>query len=225
MTIIEMMIVVCIVALAATGVTYSLGALTRTHLRSACMRASAGARYAYNRAISQGTTVRLAFDFDSAEMGFEEAHGSITLARTTDARRVDIEREAEDGEDTDTAAVDPWEAARARLEDTLHPSFGASPFTRLEGSRYAPHELADGIHITRLWTQHEAEPRTEGTGHIYFFPNGQTEHSVLWVTDGGDRVFSVEIHPLTGRARVRDFAWEPEELILEGDEDSSEVVE
>ena len=223
MTLIEMMIVVVIVALAATGMTYSLGALTRTHLRSACMRASAGARYAYNRAISQGTTVRLAFNFDSGEMGFEEAHGSITLARTTDSRRTDIERDAEGGEDS--AAVDPWEAARARLENTLRPSFGASPFSSLEGSRYAPHTLADGIRITRLLTPHEVEPRTAGVGHIYFFPNGQTEHAVLWVSDGADRVFSIEIHPLTGRGRVRDFAWEPEELILEGDEDSSEVVE
>lgn len=223
MTLIEMMIVVVLIALAATGVTYSLGALTRTHLRSACMRVAAGARYAYNRAISQGTTVRLTFDLGASTMGFEEAHGSITLARTTDSRREDIERDAEEG--VDSAAVDPWEAARARLEDTLRPSFGASPFSALEGRRYEAAELADGVRITRLWTPHEAEPREEGTGHIYFFPNGQTENAVLWVSDGSDRVFSVEIHPLTGRARVRDFAWEPEELMVEGDEDSSEVTE
>ena len=149
--------------------------------------------------------------------------GSITLARTTDSRRLDVERDAEDG--VDSAAVDPWEAARARLEDTLRPSFGSSPFASLEGRRYAPAPLSDGVRITRLWTPHEAEPRTEGIGHVYFFPNGQTENAVLWVSDGHDRVFSIEIHPLTGRTRVRDFAWEPEELVLEGDEDTSEVAE
>lgn len=223
MTLIEMMIVVVLVALAATGVTYSLGALTRTHLRSACMRVAAGARYAFNRAISHGTTVRLVFDLGSGEMGFEEAHGSITLARVTDSRRIDIERDGEDG--ADAAAVDPWEAARARLEDTLRPSFGGSPFTPLEGSRYERRPLADGVRIVRLTTPHEAEPRENGTGHVYFFPNGQTEHSVVWVSDGRDRVFSVEIHPLTGRARVRDSAWEPEALMVEGDADSSEVDE
>lgn len=223
MTIIEMMIVVVIIALAAGGLTYSLGALTRTHVRSACMRIASAARFAYNRAISQGTTVRLAFDLDQDVLSFEEAHGSVTLARTTDERRTDIERDGEEG--VDAAAVDPWEAARARLEDTLRPSFGASPFSQLEGSRYEPNELASGVEITRLLTPHEAEPRTEGTGHVYFFPNGQTENAVIWVSDGGDRVFSVEIHPLTGRARVRDFAWEPEELMLEGDEETSEVTE
>lgn len=222
MTLIEMMIVVLIVAVAATGLSVGFGALTRTHLRSACMRVAAASRYAFNRAISQGTTVRLAFDFSTHQMSFEEAHGNITLARVDDERRLDIE---EGGDGADAAGVDPWAAARARLEDTLRPSFGASPFTTLEGSRYQPSELADGVEIERLITPHEAEPREEGTGHVYFFPNGQTEHAVVWVTDGGDRVFSVEIHPLTGRARVREGPFEPEELLVDGDEESSEVEE
>lgn len=224
MTLIEMMIVVCIVALAATGVSYSLGALTRTHLRSACLRTAAASRFAFNRAIAEGSTVRLAFDLDGSRLTFEEASGSITLARNDDSRREEIEHDAED-ETADSAAVDPWEAARARLDDTLRPSFGASPFSTIEGSRYEPRELASGVRVVRLLTPHEAEPRTDGTGHIYFFPNGQTEHAVVWVADGDDRVFSVEIHPLTGRARVRDFAWEPEELMVEGDDDASEVTE
>jgi prepilin-type N-terminal cleavage/methylation domain-containing protein len=222
MTLIEMMVVVLIVAVAATGLSVGFGALTRTHLRSACMRVAAGARYAFNRAISQGTTVRLAFDFGSHRMSFEEADGNVMLARVDDARRLDIEG---GDEASDAAAVDPWAAARARLEDTLRPSFGASPFTTLEGSRYQPTELADGVEIARLITPHEAEPREEGTGHIYFFASGQTEHAVVWVSDGGGRTFSVELHPLTGRARVREGAFEPEELILDGDEESSEVRE
>jgi prepilin-type N-terminal cleavage/methylation domain-containing protein len=204
MTLIEMMVVVLIVAVAATGLSVGFGALTRTHLRSACMRVAAGARYAFNRAISQGTTVRLAFDFGSHRMSFEEADGNVMLARVDDARRLDIEG---GDEASDAAAVDPWAAARARLEDTLRPSFGA------------------GVEIARLITPHEAEPREEGTGHIYFFASGQTEHAVVWVSDGGGRTFSVELHPLTGRARVREGAFEPEELILDGDEESSEVRE
>jgi hypothetical protein len=47
----------------------------------------------------------------------------------------------------------------------------------------------------------------------------------VWVSDGAGRTFSVELHPLTGRARVREGAYEPEELILDGDEESSEVRE
>lgn len=221
MTLIEMMIVVILVAVAATGLSVGFGALTRTHLRSACMRVAAASRYAYNRAIAQGTTIRLAFDLDSEQMSFEEAHGRITLARVDDERRLDVE----DAEEGDAAGVDPWAAAQARLSDTMHPSFGASPFQTLEGSRYAASELSDGVAIDRIITPHEAEPREEGIGHIYFFPNGQTEHAVVWVTDGGERVYSIEIHPLTGRGRIREGAYEPEELLIDGDEDSSEVTE
>jgi hypothetical protein len=43
------------------------------------------------------------------------------------------------------------------------------------------------------------------------------------VSDSSEHTYSVELHPLTGRTRVRAFAYEPEELILEGEEDSSEV--
>ncbi len=222
MTLIEMMIVVIIVAVAATGLSVGFGALNRTHLRSACMRIAAASRYAYNRSISQGTTVRLAFDLDTEQMSFEEAHGAITLARIDDERR-GVTEDENDG--VDAAGVDPWEAARARLADTLRPSFGASPFTTLAGSRYAAAELSDGIAIDRLITPHEAEPREDGVGHIYFFPNGQTEHAVVWVTDSGDRVYSIEIHPLTGRGRIREGSYEPEELMIDGDADSSEVRE
>src|SRR5688572_15113213 len=111
-TLIEMMIVVIIVALAATGASYAFGALERTQLRSGCMRLSAASRFAYNRAIARGTTVRLALDLDGETMTFEEAHGRITLTRGDDPRRTEID---EDGEGGDTSSVDPWEAARARL--------------------------------------------------------------------------------------------------------------
>lgn len=222
MTLIEVMIVVLIIAVAATGLSYGFGALNRTQLRSACMRLTAASRFAYNRAISRGTTVRIALDFSEDTMAIEEAHGRITLARTGDARRQEIEQNAED-EESDSAAVDPWEAARARLADTLHPSFGASPFQPISGRRYAPQPVAAGVELERLTTPHEAEPRERGTGHIYFFPHGQTEHAVVWLTDGGEAVFSVEIHPLSGRARVRSSAYEPEELMIEGDESTSEV--
>ncbi len=220
MTIIEIMIVVLILAIAASGASYGFGALNRTQLRSACMRLTAASRFAYNRAITRGTTVRIALDFREGTMAIEEAHGRVTLARTDDARRLDLER---DGDGEDLSAVDPWAAATARLADTLHPSFGASPFAPIPGRHYAPQPVADGVRIERLITPHEAEPRERGVGHIYFFPHGQTEHAVVWLGDGSDTVFSVEIHPLSGRARVRASAYEPEQLLVEGDASSSEV--
>jgi hypothetical protein len=39
---------------------------------------------------------------------------------------------------------------------------------------------------------------------------------VIWVGDDSDRVYSVEVHPLTGRTRVYDYAYEPERLLDDG---------
>lgn len=210
MTLIEIIIVIIVIAIAATGISYSLGALTRANLRSACMTVTAGARFAYNRAISQGSTVRLVFDLDTHQMSFEEAHGRVTLARLDDATRAELE----DGEEG--SAVDPWAAAQARLSEPLRPSFGASPFTAVPGQRYQARALASGVSIRQLIVPHEPEPRTEGRGAIYFFPGGQTEHAVLWVGDDSDRVYAVELHPLTGRTRVHDYAYEPEAMLDDG---------
>ncbi len=219
MTLIEILVVVIIIAIAATGITYSLSALTRANLRSACMTLTAASRFAYNRAISQGTTVRLVLDLDTHQMLFEEAHGRVTLARLDDATRTELE-EGEDG-----TAVDPWAAAQSRLSDPLHPSFGASPFSAIEGRRYAARPLASGISIRQLIVPHEPEPRTEGRGAIYFFPGGQTEHAVVWVGDDDDRIYSVELHPLTGRTQVHDYAYEPEVMLDDGEGHSRSEVD
>jgi Tfp pilus assembly major pilin PilA len=222
MTLIEMMIVVIIVALAAAGTSYALGALERTQLRSACMRIAAAARYAYNRSISHGTTVRLVFDLDAETVAFEEAHGRVTLARADDPRREEAAEEG--GQNGDVSGVDPWAAAQARLSSTLRPSFGGSPFQPIAGLRYQAHPLGAGVTIERLIVPHEPEPRERGRGSIYFFPGGLTEHAVVWISDGDDQVYAVEIHPLTGRARVHDHAYEPDELLDPGaDRPNSEV--
>lgn len=212
MTLIEVMVVVLIIAMASVAVVYGIGAVTQANLRSACMTITAAARGAYARSIAEGTTVRMLFDFETSQLSIEEAHGRITLARTDDATRADIEEEGEE----DGSVVDPWAAAQARLSETLRPTFGASPFAQIEGRSYQPRDLADGIHVVRIMVPHEPDPVEEGRGAIYFFPGGLTEHAVVWVGDDNDRVYSVEIHPLTGRGTVYDHAYEPEQLMDDG---------
>src|SRR5690606_10065248 len=170
------------------------------------------------------TTVRLHFDFARGTMAVQEAHGRVTLARADDER---VDRDAE----SDRAGVDAWSAARERLNRAFEPSLGASPFAPIQSEggedieRYSAQPLGDGISIVALITPHEQGPRVSGHGSIYFFPSGMTEHAVLQLSrDEGRTVYSVEIHPLTGRGRVYNFAYEPE-IIEDGvdQEDLSEV--
>lgn len=212
-TLIEVILVVAIIAVIVTGATFGLGAITRTRLRSSSYKVMSAARFAYNRAITQGTTTRLLFDFDKDTLAVEETYTPVTLA-------TDEQLETDEG-----AAIDPWDLARARIEKPLEPPVPRSPFgpiTNASGKelkRYAAQPIGDGISIHALITPHELDKRTEGEGAIYFFPGGVTEHAVVQLSDSSETVYSVEIHPLTGKGRIHNFAHEPVDEL----DDSGEV--
>lgn len=228
MTLIEVTIVVLIIALAGSGLSLSLGALTRTTLKSAAGKLASAARYAYNRAIINGTTVRIVFDVPGGSFSVEEASGRVTLARADDERRA----ASGDDEGNETVAADPWEAAKARIANAQEPNLGGSPFHPLKGTdgsalkRYAEVPLGRRIQIVRLIVPHHPHPVDDGKGAVHFFPGGLTEHAVIQLSDGRDDVYSVEIHPLTGRAKIHDGAYEPEVLLGDPDDpDATEVDE
>ncbi len=212
------MIVIVILAVAATGTTMAIGALTRSKMRAGCMSIVAASRFAYGRSVANGTTVRIVFAVGGNTIKIEEAHGDITLARADD----ELRRDAETLED-DASAVDPWEAARLRIEEPLEPQLGRTTFGPVldsEGRPFSisqPTSLGDGVRIARVITPHDAAPREEGMASVYFFPGGTSEHAVIHLENRQHEVFSVEIMPLTGRARVHGFAYEPESL-TESDE-------
>ena len=78
---IEVMIVVVIIGLMMAGVGLSIGATSRVKLRSSCWTLMAAIRYAYSRAVTQGTTTRLVLDFDSRSMHIDETKGRVVLNR------------------------------------------------------------------------------------------------------------------------------------------------
>jgi general secretion pathway protein H len=223
-TLLEVIVVVIILAVAASGLSLSIGALTRTNLRSSAARVASAVRYAYNRALINGTTVRIAFDLPGSSFSIEEAHGRVTLARADDERRL----ESADGEGgEEMVAADPWVAAQARIQEAIKPSLGASPFGALKSSsgsvlkRYQKIELGRRVQLVKLLVPHEPAPKDAGRGAIHFVPGGHSEHAVVHLSDGSGGIFSVEVHPLTGKCRVYSEAHEPEHL-MGGPEDSED---
>jgi prepilin-type N-terminal cleavage/methylation domain-containing protein len=90
------------------------------------------------------------------------------------------------------------------------------------GPRFAPSEGGSGearslegdIAFKKVFSPHEPKAREGGKAYIYFFPGGVTEHAIIQLTDNGEEkesVYSIEIHPLTGRAVIHDEELEPEE--------------
>jgi general secretion pathway protein H len=225
MTLIELIVVVVIVALAGSGLSMSLGALTKTNLKSGASKLASAARFAYNRAIIRDNPVRIAFDVPGNTFSIEETKNRVSLARAHDERRKDTI----DQTGQDVAAVDPWTSAKNRLQEGLKPTYGASPFQPLQNddgktlARYTNIELGRRVQIVKLLVPHEPEPLEQGKGAVHFFPGGNTEHAVIQLSDGGDSIYSVEIHPLTGRARIYPKEYEPKELL--GDPERPDVSE
>jgi type II secretory pathway pseudopilin PulG len=87
-------------------------------------------------------------------------------------------------------------------------------FEPSEGESGEPRDLKGDIAFRKVFSPHEKEPREEGKAYIYFFPGGVTEHAIIQLTDNDEEeehVYSIEIHPLTGRAVIHDTEIEPEE--------------
>jgi general secretion pathway protein H len=229
MTLLEIIMVTVILALAVSGISFSVGALTRTNLKGGAGKLGSAMRYAYNRAITHGKIVRVHFSIPGGSFSVEEAHSGVVVTRTKDKddkRNVD-----EKGKRVDS--VDPWEAAQARINHPDKPSVGASPFAALtteDGEpmkRYQNVSIGRGIQIIKLLVPHEPQPVTKGEGSVHFFPGGQSERAVIQLGDGRDGVYSIEVHPLTGRVRIHAEAYEPKELLdeIDGKEEASEVRE
>jgi len=211
LSLVEVMIVTVIIAIAMTGVTMSLRAVTEASLRSASVKIAAACRYAYQRAIIKSRTVRVVFDFTNHTLAIEEAHGQIVIGG---------QDPDDETSERDSSGSDPWQEARALVEsgDTFEVAEGASPWGPIqddEGNtleRFQAQQLASGAQLLRIITPHEPEPRTEGIGAVYFFPQGYSESAFVQVTDGDDDVFTVQVHPLTGRGRIFDVEVDPDNL-------------
>jgi len=87
-------------------------------------------------------------------------------------------------------------------------------FEPSEGKSGEPRELPGDISFKKVFSPHEKKPREEGKAYIYYFPGGVTEHAIIQLTDNNEEeehIYSIEVHPLTGRAVIHDSEIEPEE--------------
>jgi general secretion pathway protein H len=111
--------------------------------------------------------------------------------------------------------TDPFLAAMERGTVSGPIGYRRPTFNKIEGKRGDVRELEGNTTFVIAYTPHEPLPREEGKAYIYFFPNGVTEHSIIQVSDGDERVYSLEVHPLSGRAVIHNEPIEPEEELDE----------
>jgi prepilin-type N-terminal cleavage/methylation domain-containing protein len=105
---------------------------------------------------------------------------------------------------------DPFLASMQGTGGQRPTRYRGARFQPLEGGRGEKRELEGDTVFLKAYTPHEPVAREDGKAYVYFFPGGTTEHAVIQLSDGGELTYSVEIHPLNGRAVIHRFAYEPE---------------
>jgi Tfp pilus assembly protein FimT len=224
MTLIEIIIVVVIMALASAGMTMSLGALSRANLRSGAGKLGGAMRYAYNRAVSHASTVRVAFKLAGNVFSIEEGHGGVLLSTRKDKDN----KQSFDAQGRVVDAVDPWAAAESRIKTPDKPTVGASPFgplTNYDGEpikRFSNVSLGKNVEFKRLIVPHEPEPKIKGEGAVHFFPGGRSEHAYIELSDGREGIYTVEVNALTGRVKIYAGPHESQGQLDDSEEDPNE---
>jgi len=67
-------------------------------------------------------------------------------------------------------------------------------------------KLSGDVRFFKIWTEHQKDAFTAGSAELYFFATGYTERALIMLTDDeqGNRVLTVDVNPLTARARIKD---------------------
>jgi general secretion pathway protein H len=240
-TLLEILLALALVALILSGAALGISAISSSNLRHSAGRVGAVVSSLSHNAVIKGRPMRLAFDLGSqgfrAEVMAEDddrAPAYLAAGKRQSGEEPAPEEEAEEPEEAEAKAP-AVPGLTLGITDMLKPPAYGRPKPRwepVEGAKLEP--LPSGIKFAALYTPQQAEPFTEGVGYIYFWPSGQTEHALIYLSfadapeDDPDQFFSVLVDPMTGRAKVipgryelpsdlRDFD-QPEE-VEEEDED------
>lgn len=200
MTLIEILVVVAIIGIMVASIGVGASALPRARLRGSAVRLASVMRFAYVHALTTGRTTRVTLRLGTGQLSVEDTEDAHTL-EVRDPRRAgdaaDVEREAQ---------------RRAELMADLRPRATRASFRPVRNRLFRTRTLERDVVVSRLYTQHEAEAREEGTGYVYFFPGGVAERATVHLRNGRGETFSVSLNPLTGRAEVNDRPVEPPNL-------------
>src|SRR5436305_8402375 len=59
------------------------------------------------------------------------------------------------------------------------------------------------LRIRSVYTPRLTDPVTSGRAYLYFYPLGQTEPAIITLSDdSGENVYSLVVHPITGRVQI-----------------------
>ena len=216
-TLIEVMLVVTIGALLVGLSVNGFRNLRKANLRESSAQLSGAMRYLFDRASVTGKIHRLVVDMESGMYWAEVSDDKFYIPREETEEQL---REREDKE----AAEDEEEAQkreRAAKEAERGKGSGANSsfdLSKLEVADFRPKrarfasfkDLAlkpvklKKVKVRSVFTPRVTDPLTSGRAYVYFFPLGQTEPAIITLSDidSEDTIYSLKVHPITGRVQI-----------------------
>lgn len=224
-TLIEVMIAMFVVALIATIGVKGFRAITKSNLRAGASHMSGAIRFLFDRASVTGKYHRLVIDITEGKYWAEVSDDKFyapNQAETEADRQKREDKEANQDEEerkkkekqqmlygtgsgttgsfSTYSPSSSFDMSKLDIGDfrPKRPRFAAFKETALK-----PVTLGKQVRIRSVYTPRMVDPVTAGRVYIYFYPLGQTEPAIVTLTDAsGQSVYSLVVHPLTGRVRI-----------------------
>jgi general secretion pathway protein H len=215
-TLIEVMLALTVVALIATLGIKGLRTITKSDLRGATAHLSGAIRYLFDRASVTGKYHRLVIDLNDGRYWAEVSDDRFYAPNEAESAADRQKRE------NDEAAADEDERKRLEKQQNAYGGGSASAgssfdLSKLEVGEFRPRRARFAafketalkpvslkkLKIRSVYTPRMTEPVTSGRAYLYFYPLGQTEPAIITLTDAtGESVYSLVVHPITGRVRI-----------------------
>jgi general secretion pathway protein H len=217
-TLIEIMVVMLIVALMATIGVKGFRSITKSDLRAATAHLSGAIRYMFDRASITGKYHRLVIDLNDGQYWAEvsddkfyapnqaETAGELRKrenaeAEADDEQRKKVEKQQSLWANSSSSSSSSTSFDLSKLEvgefRPKHARFAAFRETALKPVRLKK------LHIRSVYTPRLTDPVTSGRAYLYFYPLGQTEPAIITLSDeSGETVYSLVVHPITGRVQI-----------------------
>jgi general secretion pathway protein H len=226
-TLIEVMVAMMVVMLIATIGVKGFRSLTKSDLREATAHFSGAIRYMFDRASITGKYHRLVIDLNEGQYWAEQSDDKFYAPNQ--AETVSDQRRREEKE----AAADEDERKRQEKQRELYSSSASSSsstaatsfdMSKLEVGEFRPKRARFAafketalkpvklkkLRIRSVYTPRLVDPVTSGRAYLYFYPLGQTEPAIITLSDeSGESVYSLVVHPITGRVRIYNYEVRP----------------
>lgn len=207
-TLLEIIVVLAVIGLVMGSAVRGFRSLVKSDLRAGAAQVSGMMRFLFDRASTTGRMHRLVIDLAQNQVWAEMSDDRyfIPRERETDlSREMDAEKEKkrDDAEKKQQESMAASPAAAAQLQlmpQAFEPK--RARFASFKETKLRPVALKT-VKLIDVYTPRLAEPITKGRAYIYFFPMGQTEPAMIHLGDKkGELVYTLVVHPLTGRVRI-----------------------